>query len=216
MTIKTLPLKSGLKSGFAALLTICTLGSSALADDAPAGVTLRGFSYAGSGCSADTVTGNFPADGNEFQIIWGSFTAEVGPGVPMRDKRKNCQVLLDLAIPAGWQYTVESIEYHGDVEVEAGVEAIAGSSHYFQGDATTVRFNTLFEGPENRTFQVIDVVGHASQVWSPCGGGRALNVNYQVRLDAIAEAGVGRVSFGDPNGVAGTRLALEWRRCSAE
>lgn len=207
-TIKTMPIATV----FVGLLSL--VGGQAMADDAPGGVTLRSFAYAGSGCAADAVTGNFPVDGNSFDIAWSGFNAEVGNGAPLRDKRKNCQINLDLDIPAGWQYTVKSVEYTGEVKLDTGVQGVASSSYYFQGSANTVRFNSLFEGPEDRVFQIRDTLASANQVWSPCGGGRSLNVNVSVRLDNSTDSsGTGSLFFGDVDGLAGTHLELDWRTC---
>lgn len=198
----------------AALAFLALTPTQAQADDAPAGVTLRAFVYAGSGCAADSTTGSLPVDGNAFDIEWQDFTAAVGDGVPVREKRKNCQVNLDLDVPDGWQYAVESIDYSGAVKIESDVQAIAGSAYYFQGDAATVRFNTLFDGPEDRAFLIRDIVPDSAKLWSPCGGGRSLNINFQVRLDNSADStAAGRIDFGDADGVARTHLELDWRPC---
>ena len=67
----------------AALASMVT--SAAAFADVPDQVTLRSFAYAGTGCAANTVRGNFPVPGQQFLILWGSFTA-AGPSnsVPKR------------------------------------------------------------------------------------------------------------------------------------
>jgi hypothetical protein len=187
------------------------------ADEIPDGVTLRAFAYAGSGCPAGTVEANFPVAGDAFLISWGSMTAEVGPGVPFINKRKNCQVNIDLDYPTGWQYTVESTTYAGHAAIDEGVQAIAGSAYYFQGESQTVRFNTLFEGPDDRAFYVTDAVSDDDQVWSHCEPVRSLNINYQIRVTDTTDGGdaSGSITFGgDSDGApAITLLKLKWRRC---
>lgn len=204
-----------MKNLIAILLSCLAFGASAQAD-VPEQVSLRGFAYAGTGCAANTVRGSFPVEGQEFLILWSGFQATAGQGIPLREKRKNCQLNLDLAYPEGWQYTVESTSYRGTVQVDQGTQALAASSFYFQGSEETVRFATLFDGPARRTFHVTDTVDSDEQVWSSCSADRSLNINYEVRVSATGDADIkGRVAFGverdgDP---AGTLLKLQWRRC---
>lgn len=184
------------------------------ADDVPESVVLRGFAHAGSGCAAGTARGEFPVNGTEFLILWDSFSAQAGPGIPVRDARKNCSINIDLDYTHGWQYTVESIEYNGRADVAEGSQALAGSAYYFQGDQNTIRFNTVFDGPVRRNFRIRDTTAPEDQVWSTCDATRSLNINYQVRLaDAAASSPVGTISFGIGS-TAGTFLKLKWRQCA--
>jgi len=180
----------------------------------PDSISLRGFAHAGSGCAAGTARGEFPI-GSELFIVWDGFEAEAGQGVPLRDARKNCQVNLDINHTSGWQYTVESVEYSGKVNITDGTQAIAGSSYYFQGSADTVRSNTLFEGPLRRNFRVRDTTDAADQVWSNCEATRSLNINFQVRLsDAASSGATGTISFGNGR-TAATLIKLKWRQCES-
>jgi hypothetical protein len=207
-------LRNKLKA-FASVACLASLVSSAaFAQDLPDSVVIRNFAYAGSGCPAGSASGNFPVNGSELLILWNGFTAAAGPGIPLRDARKNCQINLDLDYTNGWQFAVESIEYIGQVDVADGSQALAGSAYYFQGDAQTVRFNTLFDGPVSRRFRIKDTTDAADQVWSTCDATRSLNINFQVRLNnAAAEAPEGAISFGVGD-TAGTFLKLSWRRCA--
>jgi hypothetical protein len=184
--------------------------------DLPDSVVLRAFAHAGSGCPAGTSRGEFPVSGSEFLILWDGFVAQAGAGIPLRDARKNCQINLDLDYTNGWQYTVESIDYNGRVNVADGTQALAGSAYYFQGDANTIRFDTLFDGPVSRTFQIRNTTAPEDQVWSTCDATRSLNVNFQVRLNnASSSDATGSISFG-VGATAGTFLKLKWRRCAPQ
>ena len=44
--------------------------------------------------------------GTGLAMYWAPFVAAAGPDVPLREARKNCQVNVDLAYPAGWQFAV--------------------------------------------------------------------------------------------------------------
>jgi hypothetical protein len=221
-TMITTTLQSATKSGLAAvaamtMMTAMSAGAALADDEIPEGVTLRGFAYAGSGCPAGTVNGDFPVAGDQFLISWDSMVAEVGPGVPFINKRKNCQVNIDLDHPHGWQYTVESTTYAGHTSLDEGVTAVAGSAYYFQGSSETVRFNSLFEGPDDRAFFITDSVADGDQVWSTCDATRSLNINYQIRVVDGTDGGEasGQIVFGGEfdGAPAFTLLKLKWRRC---
>lgn len=205
------------------LIAAISIASSAYADDdrdqpldVPESVVMRGFAHAGSGCPAGTARGEFPVSGSEFLILWDSFSAAAGPNIPLRDARKNCQINIDLDYTNGWQYTVEGVEYSGLVEVAEGSQALAGSAYYFQGDQNTIRFNTVFDGPVRRHFQIRDTTTPSDQVWSTCDATRSLNINFQVRLaNAAANSPVGAISFG-VGSTAGTFLKLKWRQCAPQ
>jgi hypothetical protein len=166
--------------------------------------------------TGSAVRGRFPVDGVEFLILWEGFQAQAGEGIPLREQRKNCQLNLDLAYPAGWQYTVESTSYQGTVQVAEGTQAIVSSYYYFQGSDEQVDFSTTFTNPRRRTFRVTDSVADDEQVWSSCTADRSLNINYAVRVSAVTDGqATGKIAFGverdgDP---AGTLLKLKWRRC---
>lgn len=204
-----------MKKLVAIFLLLTTFGAPALAE-VPENVTLRGFAYAGTGCAPNTVRGSFPVDGVEFLILWEGFQAQAGANIPLRESRKNCQLNLDLAYPAGWQYTVESTSYQGTFQVQEGTQAIAASYYYFQGSDEQVDFSTTFTSTRRRTYHVTDSVADDEQVWSSCAADRSLNINYQVRVSAVSDGqATGKIAFGierdgDP---AGTLLKLKWRRC---
>jgi hypothetical protein len=184
-------------------------------DDAPQGVTLRALAFAGTGCPAGSVRGELPVEGHDLLLFYDSFAAEVGPDVPLSQSRKNCQLNLDFDYPSGWQYTVESVSYNGHVLLEDGLDALVGSSFYFQGSAATARAETTFTGPERREYQVTDTfeTDDGNALWSPCEASRSLNVNVQVRVNALnARDRHGVVTFATGE-LPGSLLQLKWRRC---
>src|SRR4051812_29314946 len=72
---------------------------------APDYVVVRGISYAGSGCPAGSLSENISLDYRGLSVIMDSFVAEIGPDIPLSMNRKNCQVMVDLDYPDGWQYS---------------------------------------------------------------------------------------------------------------
>lgn len=181
--------------------------------DAPSYVSIKDIKYAGSGCPAGSVAKNVSPDRDAFTLLFDSYIAEVGPGVRASEKRKNCQINVTLDFPNGWTYTIAKIDYRGYASLEGGVTGVQKVSYYFQGDAKTGSLETLFRGPLDKDYHIRDTLGVASEVWSPCGAKRALNINSQIRLDQKKKNAVGILTTDSVDVVVTTIYNLKWQRC---
>lgn len=190
------------------------IAATAQAASAPSGVTIRKVYYAGSGCAAGTIAGRMHQDFTAFSLYMDDFVAETGPGVSIREKRKNCSISIDLAVPAGWSYAVASVEYRGFVDIDRGVKATQSSAYYFQGQSDTVKLTSSVNGPMVSSYRIKDTLGIAAVVWSPCGAGRALNVNAQVILSSSSRSAYGLISLDRITGQIEHSYGLIWKRCS--
>lgn len=186
----------------------------AQADNTPSGVTIREVNYAGSGCAAGTIAGRMHQDFTAFSLYMDDFVAETGPGVSIREKRKNCTLSIDLVIPSGWSYAVASVEYRGFVDIDRGVKATQSSSYYFQGQTGSVKLTSSVNGPMASVYKIKDTLGIESVVWSPCGAGRALNVSAQVLLSSSDRNAYGLISLDRITGKIEHSYGLIWKRCS--
>lgn len=195
-------------SGLMAFASLSVAGA-AMAQSTPSSVYIRSINYAGTGCPAGTVAMNISPDRQALEIFFASFIAEGGRGVPLSQSRKNCQINLDLAYPSGWQYTVASLDLRGYVQLARGATAVESDTFYFQGQsAATARLSTTFRGPISQNYQVRDTLGISSQVWSPCGANRALNIN----LQAYVSGGDGLITIESPLNL-NNAFRIQWRRC---
>lgn len=183
--------------------------------DAPDNVYVRSIAYAGSGCPAGSVAENISPDLKAFTLLFDNYIAEVGPGIPAREKRKNCQINVDLAFPQGWSYTIFTVDYRGFMSLEARVTGLQKSSYYFQGSRATASLQSTFRGPTDEDYQVRDTLGLNALVWSPCGANRALNINTQIRVDnSRNRRGLGLATLDSIDGQLQQIYGIRWRRCS--
>lgn len=178
---------------------------------APAWVTLRSIAYAGSGCPAGSVEVGVPASGDLSLIFDERLTAEAGPGIAFTERRKNCQLLLDLDYAAGWQYGVESVALTGYAALDHRTSGTAKASFYFQGQPATAAVDHTLYGPTYRDFAIYDNLS-SSTVWSPCDSRRALNINFQARVHQANEGARAFLMLGG-HGAPASLVALKWRRC---
>jgi len=205
-----------MKTIFASIITttLVTLSSPGFAWGSPEYVRVRSITYAGTGCPAGTVYENIAPDYRAFTLYFDSFMAESGPGRSLSQSRKNCSIMLSLDHPAGWQYTVDTVDYAGYVSLEPNVQAIQKSSYYFQGQFQTANLQTTFYGPVARDYQIRDQLGLSALVWSPCGASRALILNAQVRADNFRNrSGYGLIPLDTIRAAASHRYGIQWRRC---
>lgn len=196
------------------LMASC-LNSVALAQDvAPDYVRIRDIKYAGSGCPVGSVGTDVADDLSAFTLLFDQYQANVGPGIPMIEKRKNCQINLSLDIPNGWSYTLFTVDTRGYVSLEPGVRALQQSLYYFQGQMRTGRLQTVVYGPADRNYAARDQITMENQVWSPCGVVRSLNINTEVRVDnSAAPFRQGIITVDSIDGQFKQIYGLKWRRC---
>jgi hypothetical protein len=202
------------KTLIATLFTI-TLSSIPAFADAPSYVRINNISYAGSGCPAGTVAENISADKKAFVLLFDSYIAEIGPGISVREARKNCQISIDLNYPRGWSFALMGLEYRGFANLDTGVEAVQRTSHYYAGQGGAANFSSTFRGPMSYDFQINDNLAATALLWSPCNAQRALNINTQIRLDNSRNPrGSGLITVDRINTVMSHRYGLVWKRCS--
>lgn len=198
----------------AAVVTVATLAATAAAAQTPAYARIRSISYAGSGCPAGTVAENMAPDLRAFTLLFDSYVAEAGPGIPLSASRKNCQVLIDMDFPQGWSYTIFTVDYRGFMSLDRNVVGTQKSTYYFQGSSAQAPLQSNFTGPRSGDYQIRDTLGLNAVVWSPCGQQRALNINTQVRVDnARNRAGSGLMTLDSIDGALRHIYGISWRRC---
>ncbi len=152
------------------------------------------------------------SDKQAFTLSFGSYIAEMGPGIPLRDSRKNCQITLTLTVPSGWQFSVGTFDYRGFADLPRKTKAVAITQYYFQGQSGTWGVSHTINGPFWDPFQFTDKIPLLS--WSPCGEQRALNVNTSI---AVRNSGArSRAAWAGTDSVDGyltQKWGISWRRC---
>jgi hypothetical protein len=203
------------------LLATVALASSpfAMGDESPdpSEVHINGISYGGPGCPAGSVGEYLSDDAKAFTLAFDEFSVEKGPGIPLSESRKFCNVNLDLHIPQGWQYSVFKVDYRGFADLPRGTYGIQQSTYRFSGSAgrrSQVKLRTLLRGSFSDDYEINDTLGVTSLVWSPCGVNRALNIKAEARLGGNRRLN----SFMTVDTIDGefkTIYKLQWRRCWA-
>ena len=160
------------------LVVLSTLSAAAQGPD-PNESYLQSLTYSGSGCPQGTVGSSFSNDRKVFTLIFDSYVASIGTGVPVTESRKNCLLVAKLSAPPGQTWTLMDMTYRGYVQLASGMTAQQSTD--YSDLATTLSATTNFTGPAARDYTSADRLAlHQDQ--DACGSESILLVNSQVRL----------------------------------
>ena len=84
--------------------------------------TIRGVRLTGSGCNSSTANANVTPDGTFMSVLFDNFKAEIGNGSEnpqLTQLKKQCTLLIDMDVPMGYQYAIETTEFRGFAAVPA-------------------------------------------------------------------------------------------------
>ena len=154
----------------------------------PALVSLADIQFAGTACvGGQGGVVAFGADLATLELTLPDEVAgQVGPGVSIRESRKQCSILLSVLAPGGWSYRLKNVSLVASVDLEDGVESVVGVQAYFQGSAVTAQYELTQEGPlvGDQT-----VTGLLETEWVPVGAAqRALVLKVESRVGRLARA----------------------------
>lgn len=179
----------------------------------PTGVYINSIAYGGTGCPQGSVGSFISADRTTFTLIFDSFVASIGPGVPVTDERLNCQLNLDLEYPSGFQYSILNTEFRGYAGLDAGVTGVQAATYYFSGSTAQAMTSTTFTGPTDGDYEITDAIPFTSTIWSPCGAALPLNIDSQVRLSSTSTTATGELTTDSVDGKVQFVVGVQWQTC---
>lgn len=180
----------------------------------PDSFKIKSLIQAGSGCPAGSVASNVSPDREAFTLLFDSYIAETGPGVPFANQRRNCQLNISFECPAGWSFAIVELDTRGYVSLDPAISGEQKTTFYFQGSANQGSVSRTFYGPLDYDYNVRDEVAVTSRQWGRCGAAaRSLNINTQVRLNSTANRfGRGVMTVDSIDGSLTQMYRLVWQR----
>jgi hypothetical protein len=162
--------------------------------------------YTGTGCEGSATTGISP-DKQAVTSIFSDFVASSGPGAAPELATRNCLIMMDVKVPSGWQYSLESVDYRGFAGLERDVTASRQSLYVISGSSVHVTPVARFKGEINDDYTHGDVGPDAPGRWSPCGGGQVLWIATQTAVNTGGRERSGQLAVDTID------TELQWRRC---
>jgi Domain of unknown function (DUF4360) len=176
---------------------------------APAGAGLiEKVEYTGTGCEGNSAKTGISPDGQAVTSTFSAFVAQAGPGSAPAAAARNCLLMMQIKVPPGWSYSLESVDYRGLAHLETDVTASRQSLYVISGSPVHVTPTVRFQGELDDDYNQADISPEAPGVWSPCGGGQVLWIATQSEVKNSARPGRGGQLIVDS-----IDTELQWRRC---
>ena len=169
---------------------------------------------AGSGCKPGTADVAISPDNTAFTVIYSDYLAQAGPGVPITDGRKNCQLNVLVEVPNGLTFAIAKADYRGYALLQNGATATQRANYYFQGMSQSTYQSYRLPAPSDGDWINTDQVPVASWVWHPCGALRNLNINTELRVSGGTSKSASYVTMDSTDGSIETIYHIGWKRCS--
>jgi hypothetical protein len=164
--------------------------------------------YVGTGCSPETVSTAISPDKQAVTSIFSAFVAAADPNGDPDLAARNCLMTLRINVPAGWSYSLESVDYRGFAGLEEEVRASRRSLYLISGSDAHVTPVARFTGPVDENFNHPDVGPEKPGRWSACGGGQLVWIATQTEVNNSEDE-----DRGGQLALDSIDTELQWRRC---
>ena len=141
-------------------------------------VEIVGGDYGGNGCPAGSASVTVSSDAQELSILFDQFIAD---GTNVRERRKSCNLTIPMKIPQGFQISLSSVNYVGNISHETTGRLRA--EYFFAGQRGPV-FSGTFTGETDYN------VRHKPDIWSDCGASVNMRVNAAIVANGSGTAAV--------------------------
>jgi hypothetical protein len=176
-------------------------------------IAIELVAMAGSGCAPGTADVAVSPDNTAFTAIYSAYLAQSGPGVPVTENRKNCQLNVLVHVPFGFTFAIAKVDYRGYGFLQPGAVAQQRANYYFQGMSQSSYVNHPIGAPLDDNWIATDNVPIAAQVFRPCGELRNLNINTELRVARGTSTDVSYLTMDSTDGSIETVYHFSWKRC---
>ncbi len=175
----------------------------------PGSVTIVSLTHSGVGCPAGSTAVNVSPDNLAFTLLFDRFVVEGRPDSG-NDVASGCVAVATLDVPAGWSFSVLSVDTRGYAAVATVNASVDLRSRVtLDGAGRPANGHLRIRGPFSGDFQLhAELQGSGQGRWSSCAARR-----HAVAIDS--ELKLRRESLAAVDSLDGQveAMALEWKRC---
>ena len=181
-------------------------------------ITINRVSTSGTGCPRRTVSTEISADRTLVTLGFDEFATLIGRGRAASDRRKNCDIHLNLKYPGGYTFAVVEATYHGFAQLDQGVTGTFTSDYSFDsGNTSTTRTRADLQGGGSFAgggiYTKHDQIPVQNTVQSPCGGNVNMLIRTQIDLTAARDDASGTIADEDATISFTQQVHIGWEAC---
>lgn len=198
---------------FLALTTVSTLSIAQ-------SVTVLGVRLSGSGCGPASASAVTTEDGKTLSVIFDNYSVEIGNGSSnpqSRTLQKDCRVMIDVDVPAGYQYALEQTDYRGFVALPASAYGMHRFVQNVPSQPIVSMREAQLKGPMNQNYTVSVKQKPGRYVYSACNSKvqtidlmSSLMVAY---LPNTSDRSIAQINLDTIDTNVASSFQLSWRRC---
>jgi len=183
-------------------------------------VSIRGVRMVGTGCQTTAADAATTPDGKTLSILFDNYKVEIGQGSEnpqLTSLKKNCRILIDLDVPAGYQFGLSQTDYRGFAALPASAYGMHRFTHIAPNQPIVSMREAQLVGPVADDYSVSVKQKPGRFVYSPC------NTRFQT-LELLSELSVAYLPNKSDRSIAQINLdsadtgvdssfTLTWRKC---
>ncbi|MGZ3804513.1 MAG: DUF4360 domain-containing protein [Pseudobdellovibrionaceae bacterium] len=151
------------------LVTEMTLGQTM---EVPEHVRILSAQTVGTGCEATQTAVSFSPDLLDLSVLFSNYNLELGAGTPepmAAVQQKNCQINVEIEVPAGWALAIKSVDYRGYAHLPVGATAKHRFSYRTDGMPPAMLREAPLEGPLDQAYFFRLEQPLSERPFTPCG-----------------------------------------------
>jgi len=204
LLLHTLPVLASLAAG----LTIESRQSG------PTDVQVTEIAFSGTGCGVSTTAVGKVSDPINLKVPEKRWTVLTGANNSRAaETHLNCEVLVKVSHPSGWQFSVSKADYYGRVKLPQNSEALSKTWYSFPGVSKTLTSQYYFDGPFDGLYFKNDRYDATTGLFSPCGTGSTLNITSDVKVAPLG-SGTSKPASMEIFNLWNGKLMLNWKKCT--
>ncbi len=211
------------------LTVIAVLFSISTFAQLPPSAVVTNVQIDGSGCDASNASAIMTQDLNYLSVLYDRFSAQIGRGTENPDAKsieKRCTILVDVNVPRGWMFDIDSIEYKGYVELpnKLAVAYQVATAEIAGGKGSVGFEQKLFNGPRSENYSLlmknVNILGNNTTLGTLSCLASGQNIRIKIKsvigvrnlLAQIFKPAV-KIVVDSTDASFRQKLKLTWRRC---